>query len=64
MSIYYNEKAKIRSNRYRAENRDKLTIDMPKGSKERYKAHAMKRGKRSLTALIIELLEADIEQSK
>lgn len=64
MSKYYNEKAKERSNRYRAEKRDKLTLDLPKGAKDKYKAHALSRGKRSLTALIIELLEADIEQNK
>ncbi|MCM1271584.1 MAG: antitoxin [Ruminococcus flavefaciens] len=64
MSKYYNEKAKERSNRYRADKRDKLTLDLPKGAKDKYKAHALSRGKRSLTALIIELLEADIEQNK
>ena len=64
MSKYYNEKAKERSNRYRAEKRDKLTLDLPKGAKERYKTHALSRGKRSLTALIVELLENDIEQYK
>lgn len=64
MSKYYNEKAKERSNRYRAEKRDKLTLDLPKGAKDKYKTHALSRGKRSLTALIIELLEADIEQNK
>lgn len=64
MSKYYDEKAKARTARYMKEKRDKLTLDLPKGAKERYKAHALSRGKRSLTALIVELLENDIEQYK
>lgn len=59
MPNYYDEKAKNRTIKYLKEKRDKLTITFPKGDKEKYKAHAEKQGK-SLTALIVELLEADI----
>ena len=55
----YNEKAKERTMRYMNEKRDKLTLNLPKGDKERYKVHAEQQGK-SLTGLIVELLEKDI----
>lgn len=55
----YNEKAKERTMRYMKDKRDKLTLNLPAGDKERYKAHAEKRNK-SLTSLIVELLERDI----
>lgn len=57
----YDEKAKERTMRYMKENRDKLTLNLPKGDKERYKAHAEQRGK-SLTELIVELIENDIKR--
>ena len=44
------------------EKRDKLTLNLPLGDKERYKAHAERRGK-SLTGLIVELLEQDMQNS-
>lgn len=55
----YDEKAKERTMRYMKEKRDKLTLNLPQGDKERYKAHADKKGI-SLTALIVNLIEADI----
>lgn len=55
----YNEKSKERTMRYLKEKRDKLTLNLPLGDKERYKNHAESKGK-SLTGLIIDLLEADI----
>lgn len=55
----YDEKAKERTIRYMKAKRDKLTLNLPAGDKERYKAHADSKGK-SLTALIVELLERDI----
>lgn len=58
----YNEKSKERTMRYMKENRDKLTLNLPAGDKDRYKAHAETQGK-SLTALIVELLERDITES-
>lgn len=57
----YDAKAKERTMRYMKEQRDKLTLNLPKGDKERYKAHAERQGK-SLTALIVELLEDDMQK--
>lgn len=59
----YNEKAKERTMRYMKEKRDKLTLNLPLGDKERYKAHAESKGK-SLTGLIVELIEDDIAKNK
>ncbi len=59
----YNEKSKERTMRYMKEKRDKLTLNLPLGDKERYRAHAERRGKSSLTALIVDLIEADIASS-
>ena len=61
MPKYYDEKSKERTMRYMKEKRDKLTLNLPAGDKKRYKEHAERRGK-SLTALIVELLEKDIEE--
>ena len=55
----YDEKAKERTVKYLKEKRDKLTLNLPLGDKERYRTHAEGKGK-SLTALIVELLECDI----
>ena len=55
----YDEKAKERTMRYMKEKRDKLTLNLPLGDKERYKTHAESKGK-SLTALIVDLIETDI----
>lgn len=57
---YYDEKAKDRTIKYLKEKRDKLTLNLPLGDKERYQNHAKQRGK-SLTKLIVELLESDID---
>ena len=57
----YNEKAKERTMRYMKERRDKLTLNLPLGDKERYKNHAESKGK-SLTGLIVDLIEEDIER--
>lgn len=59
----YDEKAKERTMRYMKEKRDKLTLNLPLGDKERYKQHADSLGK-SLTALIVELLEKNIKESE
>ena len=58
----YTDAQKRATAKYKAAARDKLTLDVPKGSKDRYKAHAERRGK-SLTALIIDLLEQDIQNA-
>lgn len=59
----YDEKAKERTIKYMNEKRDKLTLNLPKGDKERYKAHAESKGK-SLTGLLVELIERDIAENK
>ena len=59
----YDEKAKERTMRYLKEKRDKLTLNLPLGDKERYKTHAESKGK-SLTALIVDLIETDIIASE
>lgn len=55
----YDEKAKARTMKYMKEKRDKLTLNLPLGDKERFKAYAESKGM-SLTALITQLLEADM----
>ena len=42
---------------------DQVSLRMPKGKRDIYKAHAEKKGK-SLNALILELLEDDIKFEK
>lgn len=61
MGAKYTEAQKRATEKYKAASRDKLTLDVPKGTKDRYKAHAEKRGK-SLTSLIVDLLERDIKE--
>ncbi len=58
----YNEKSKARTMKYMKEKRENLNINLPLGSKERYKKHAESKGK-SLTSLIVELVEDDIRNS-
>ena len=58
----YDEKAKARTMRYMQESRDKLTLNLPKGDKERYMEYAKAR-ETSLTKLIVTLLEADMEKN-
>ena len=61
MGSKYTEAQKKASAKYMKEKRDKLTLNLPLGDKERYKAHAESKGK-SLTGLIVELLEDDIKK--
>lgn len=42
---------------------DTITIHAPKGSKERWRSHAKAQGK-SMTAYIIELIEADLKKTE
>ena len=58
----YNEKAKERTMRYMKENRDKLTLNLPAGDKERYRRHAENIRGKSLTGLIVDLMEEDIKK--
>ena len=57
----YNNKAKERTMRYMKEKRDKLTLNLPAGDKERYREYAESKGK-SLTGLIVELIEKDMKE--
>lgn len=57
----YNDKAKERTMRYMKEKRDKLTLNLPAGDKERYREYAESKGK-SLTGLIVELIEKDMKE--
>lgn len=59
MGAKYTEAQKRAAEKYKSAHREQLKLDVPKGSKGRYKAYAQKQGK-SLTALITELLEADM----
>ncbi|MDE6665857.1 MAG: Arc family DNA-binding protein [Ruminococcus sp.] len=45
--------------KYIAKAYDQVSLRIPKGTREKYKNHAESKGK-SLNALIVELLEADI----
>ena len=62
MSKYYDEKAMERTNRYRAEKRDRFSCDFPKGTKERYRKYAEEQGYRSMTAMFIDLVERDMKE--
>lgn len=55
----YDEKAKIRNDRYKKAKREKVALDVPKGTKEKYRAFAEKQGV-SMTAFITALVEAEI----
>ena len=56
----YSEAQKNATLKYRKAHKEQLTIDLNPGEKERYKAHAAKKGM-SLTACIKDLLEKDME---
>lgn len=57
----YDEKAKIRNDRYKKSKREKVSLDVPKGTKEKYKAYAASKGM-SMTALMTQLMEREMEQ--
>ena len=59
----YNENSKNRTMRYMKEKRDKLTLNLPKGKKSEYKDYAEFKNM-SLTELIMNLIEADINENK
>lgn len=58
----YNESTKKATIKYMRDKRDKLTLDFPKGYKERYRQHAQSKGI-SLNRLIMDLLDEDIRAS-
>lgn len=59
MSKYtgYTDKCKERTMRYMKDKRDRIVVGVPKGDKERYNQIVKKSGRKSLNALIVELLE-------
>lgn len=58
----YDEKSKERTMKYMKEKRDKLTLNLPLGDKERYRKYAESKGL-SLTALIVQLIEKDMTEN-
>ena len=62
MGSSYSEAQKRASIKYLNEKTDDIRLRVPKGSKDRYKEHAQRQG-RSLTALIVDLLEQDIQRA-
>lgn len=58
----YDEKAKERTMRCLKKNYDKLTLNMKKGLKDKYKAFAASRGM-SITEMIIRYLDSEIERA-
>lgn len=58
----YNDKAKARTMKYLSEKREKLGLNLPKGTKDKYKKYAESKGK-SITELIIELIENEMEEN-
>lgn len=59
----YNEAAKEATMRYMEAHRDTLKLNFPKGTKERYRQYAKECRGISLTALIMELIEDDIQRN-
>ena len=57
----YSEAQKKATAKYMKTKLDDIKVRVPKGKREVYKAHAERQGK-SLNALIIELLEKDMQE--
>ena len=58
----YDEKARIRNDRYKKAKREKVALDVPKGTKEKYRAFAERQGM-SMTAYIVMLMEREMMES-
>ena len=58
----YDEKAKKRIMKYQAQHRETLHLNLPVGTKEKWKTYAEERGT-SVTALITELIEDEMKVS-
>lgn len=59
----YSEAQKKATAKYMKNKLDDIKVRVPKGKREVYKAHAERKGK-SLNALIIELLEKDMQEEE
>ena len=57
----YSESRKNAVLKYRKAHLDRVTIELPEGTKDRYKSHAERIGK-PLRRLIMDLIEADIKR--
>ena len=57
----YDEKAKIRNDRYKKAKREKVQLDVPKGTLAKYKAFAERKGM-SMTAFITSLMEEEMSK--
>lgn len=57
----YNESSKNATIKYMKENRERLTLNFPLGTKEKLKAYAELKGT-SLTQLILSLIEEDMKK--
>ena len=57
----YSDEQKKATAKYMKNKLDDIKVRVPKGKREVYKAHAERQGK-SLNALIIELLEKDMQE--
>lgn len=62
MGNKYTDAQKRAAEKYKATRREQLNLDVPKGIKEKYKAYAQSKGI-SLTKLIMELIEKDMQES-
>lgn len=60
MGAKYTEAQKKAAEKYKATRRDALNLNLPKGSKDKYKAYAQSKGV-SLTKLICDLVEKDMK---
>lgn len=59
----YDEKAKARNARYMKKNREHLTFNFPKGTKEVYKKYAEEIHGMSLNKLFMWLMEEDMREN-
>ena len=59
----YNEAQKRATAKYKATNYERVVVDVPKGTKDKWKEHAAKKDI-SLTSLIRELMEEDMAKTE
>ena len=58
----YDEKAKLRTIKYKKVNRENLNFNLPLGTKDRWKDYAAEQGM-SVTALMTKLIEEDMKKN-
>lgn len=61
-SKYYDQKAKERMKKYQQSKRDMLTLNLPLGTKDRWRQQAADKGEKSLTQYIERLIAEDAER--